>query len=107
MFSTSMMIINFLLIASPTPIRIYKTIFPESKKTRRLKTTTTEMTKALTNQNPNHNVGWPWPIDWPDELVVFNKHTGREVTFRRRSRGFEPREYFSLDDEFLIKIIFE
>lgn len=74
----------------------------------KLKATTTEMTKALTNQNhPNHNVGWPWPIDWPDELIVFNKYTGREVTFRRRSRGFEPREYFSLDDEFLIKIIFE
>ena len=73
----------------------------------KLKTTTTEMTKALKNQNPNHNVGWPWPIDWPDELVVFNKHTGREVTFRQRPRGLEPREYFSLDDEFLIKIIFE
>lgn len=50
MFSTSMMIINFLLTASPTPIRIYKTIFPESKKTRRLKTTTTEARFAELSQ---------------------------------------------------------
>lgn len=50
MFSTMMMIINFLLTASPTPIRIYKTIFPESKKTRRLKTTTTEARFAELSQ---------------------------------------------------------
>lgn len=43
MFSTMMMIINFLLTASLTPIRIYKMIFQESKKTQQLKITTIEV----------------------------------------------------------------
>ena len=43
MFSTMMMIINSLLTASLTPIRIYKMIFQESKKTQKLKITAIEV----------------------------------------------------------------
>jgi hypothetical protein len=86
MFSTMMMIINFLLTASLTPIRIYKMIFQESKKTQQLKITTIEVHFAGLSQ----------------VIVVISLQLQAKIKIQKVQRQWQRKE-FLLAQEFILE----